>query len=183
MKIATFDSGLRFDHRNPACQVGRNKRKFVPDARPENKPIRARPNSRLAELRSTNAPAMTISADNFLSWPVVLWFCLGAIIVAAVWLATKGVQVMWRRVFFRAAVVALCFAPLPSLEMFGEGAMGGYIAVVPLWCVLFWSITDGVIGGVAFAIILWLFATYLFWVVGMSIHHLFRRNLPPASKG
>ena len=107
---------------------------------------------------------------------MALWFSAGALVVALVWLATARVQVFWQRVFFRAAAIALCFAPLPALEMFTEAAMAGYVAIVPLWYVLFWTIAHGAFLGLAIALIVWLVAAYLLWVVGMSIHRLLRRS-------
>ena len=120
--------------------------------------------------------AMTITADNFFSCPVALWLGAGAIIVILVCLATVRVHVMWQRVFFRTAVIALCFVPLPALEMFTEVAVAGSVAIVPLWYVLFWSIAHGAFLGLAVALIVWLVAAYLLWVVGMSIHRFLRRS-------
>ncbi len=119
---------------------------------------------------------MTITADNFFSWPVALWFGAGVLVVVTVWLATVRTPVVWQRVFFRTATIALCFVPLPALEMFTEAAMAGHVAVVPLWYVLFWSIAHRAFLGLAVAFVVWLVAAYLLWVAGMSIHHLFRRN-------
>lgn len=116
---------------------------------------------------------MTITADNVFSWPVTLWFGASVIIIAVMWLASVRVQVIWQRVFLRAAVIALCFTPLPALEMFTEAAMGGFIAVVPLWYALFWSITHASVLGVVLAFSVWLVVAYVVWVAGMSIHRLF----------
>ena len=54
--------------------------------------------------------------------------------------------------------------------------MGGGVAVVPLWHALFWSIGHGAFLGLAVASIVWLIPTYVLWVAGMSIHHLFRNG-------
>ena len=119
---------------------------------------------------------MTITADSILSWPVALWFCVGVVIVVTAWRLSMHVRVMWQRVFFRVGVIALCFAPLPDPQMFTEAAMAGYVAVIPFWYALFWSIAHGAVLGVAVTLILWVVITYLLWVAGMSIHHLFRKS-------
>lgn len=113
---------------------------------------------------------MTISAENLFTWPVGLWLVIGGSIVTLIWLATMRVHIIWQRVFFRTAIIALCFTPLPTLEMFTEAAMAGTIVIVPLWYVLFWSIIHGntFVFGVSFVI--WLVVSYFLWVAGMSIH-------------
>jgi hypothetical protein len=120
---------------------------------------------------------MTITSDNFFSWPVAVWFGAGAISIALAWFLTARAQVMWQqRVFFRAAVIALCFTPLPALEMFTEAAMGGRIAIIPLWYVLLHSFLHGVLLVALVALIPWLVVTYVFWVARMSMHHAFSRK-------
>ena len=111
---------------------------------------------------------MVITADNFLSWQVAVWFAAASLVVALAWLVTRRVQPMWLRVFFRAAVVALCFAPLPHLVMFmEEGAKAGVLVVTPLWYALFRSVAEGALLGVGVVVILWLVFTYFLWVAGM----------------
>ena len=115
---------------------------------------------------------MTITAENLFSWPVAAWLGISAVAIAAAWLTTARVRVMWQRVFCRAGVIALCLTPLPALEMFTEAAMGGFVAVVPLWYALFWSITHASVPGVIFAFIVWLVVAYVVWVAGMWTHRL-----------
>ncbi len=119
---------------------------------------------------------MTITSENFFSWQVSVWLGASGIIIAAVWFATARVRVVWQRVFFRAAMMALCFTPVPALQMFIEIPMTGYWAVVPLWYVLFWSITHGTLFGVFVAFSVWLIVTDVFWVAGLSFHHLSGRS-------
>ena len=118
---------------------------------------------------------MNITAENFFSWPVALWLGISALVIATVWLTTSRVRVMWQRVFCRAGVIALCLTPLPALEMFTEAAMGGLVAVVPLWYALLWSIMHASVLGVVFVFVVWLVVAYVVWVAGMSIHRLFGR--------
>jgi hypothetical protein len=118
---------------------------------------------------------MTITSANLFSWPVAVWLGVSALVIAAVWLTTARVRAMWQRVFCRAGVIALCLTPLPALEMFTEAAVGGFVAVVPLWYALFWSITHASVLGVVFAFIVWLGVAYVVWVAGMSIHRLLGR--------
>ena len=120
---------------------------------------------------------MAITADNFFSWQVAAWLAAASVVVALAWLVTRRIQAMWLRVFFRAAVVALCFVPLPHLLMFmEEGAKAGVLVVTPLWYALYRSVADGALLGTGVVVILWLVVTYFLWVAGMSIHRLFRRS-------
>src|SRR5205809_5639408 len=118
---------------------------------------------------------MTITAESLFSWPVAVWLVGSALVIAAVWLTTARVRVRWQRVFCLAGVIALCLTPLPALEMFTEAAMGGFVAVVPLWYALFWSIAHASVLGLVFAFIVWLVVAYVIWVAGMSIHRLLGR--------
>ncbi len=118
---------------------------------------------------------VTITAENLFSWPVAVWLGVSALIITAVWLTTRHVRVMWQRSFCRAAVIALCLTPLPALEMFTEAAMGGLVAVVPLWYALFWSITHLSVLGVILVFVAWLVVTYVVWVAGMSTYPLLRK--------
>ena len=117
---------------------------------------------------------MTITVDTFFSWPVAGWFAAGALTVAFVWLATARVQIIWQRVFLRAAVIALCFAPLPALQMFAEGALPGSVAITPLWYALFWSLWHGAIVAAIVTLFIWVVMAYLLWVAGMSISYFVR---------
>ena len=120
---------------------------------------------------------MTITADNFFSWPVAAWFAVGMMLAVTAWRLMVRMDVMWQRVFFRAGVIALCFVPLPHLLMFAEeGAKAGILVITPLWYALFRSIAEGALLGVGFVLILWLIITYFVWVLGMCLHRLFRRG-------
>ena len=119
---------------------------------------------------------MTIGAHNFFSWQVAAWFAGGSVIVAVCWVFAARMQVMWQRVFLRAGIIALCFAPLPAVEMFTEAARAGHFMIVPLWYALFWSITSGALLGGIIDLILWLVIAYFLLVIGMCIHHLFWRS-------
>ncbi len=119
---------------------------------------------------------MTVTAENFFSWPVAAWLTAGAVIVATAWLATSRMQVTWQRVFVRAAVFTLCFTPLPALELFTEAALAGHLAIIPLWYALFWAITHGAVVATAAALMAWLILAYFLWVGGMSVSHLLGRH-------
>jgi hypothetical protein len=118
---------------------------------------------------------MTITADNLYSWPVAVWLGGSGLIITAVWLTTARGHVVWQRVFYRAGAIALCLTPLPALEMFTEAAIGGFVAVVPLWYALLWSVTHTSVLGAVFALIVWLVVAYVIWVAGMLIHRLFKK--------
>jgi hypothetical protein len=119
---------------------------------------------------------MTVTVNNFLSWPVAVWLSASIVVVVATWRFTTRIKKMWQRTFFRAGIIALCFTPIPTPEMFGEVALVGHLKIIPLWSALSWSITHGSLLGIAATFISWLVVTYLLWVGGMSIHHLFRNK-------
>lgn len=120
---------------------------------------------------------MIITADNFFSLQVAAWLATAGMVVALAWRMARRVQPMWLRVFVRAAVVTLCFAPLPNILMFTEeGAKAGILIITPLWYALFSVLAKGTVVGTVIVLFLWLVATYFFWVVGMSVHHLFRKH-------
>lgn len=120
---------------------------------------------------------MVITADNFLSLQVAAWLVTASAVVALLWRLARRVQPMWLRVFVRAAVITLCFVPLPHILMFTEeGARAGILIVTPLWYALFRAIADGIFPGAGVVLLFWLIATYFLWVAGMSICRLLGRT-------
>jgi hypothetical protein len=114
---------------------------------------------------------MVITAENIFSWAVAIWVVVALLAVAGIWYATRRVRVSWQRTFFRAGMIALCFTPLPSIGVF---ALMDPVGIVPLWWVLASAIRQGALFGLAVGLVVWLVASYVLWVAGMTIHHLFR---------
>ncbi len=128
--------------------------------------------------------AFIFTRENLLSWPSAGWLGAGAILFALAWAATTPCRVMWQRIWGRALVAALAFTPLPAPEMFGEPALSGKWAVIPLWHALYTTLKDGLFFYFLAALLAWIIAAYLLWVAGMTGRHLanyvFRPSPRPA---
>ena len=106
------------------------------------------------------------------------WLVVGVAVCAVAWRITRRIGIMWQRVLLRAFVLALAFTPSRFItgEMLTAEFGAGPAPLVPAWYLVVRAVTDMSPGFLICAAIPVAVSTYLLWVGGMSLHHLFGRS-------